>query len=77
MDAHVADLQVPHIVNYNIQDHVLNLNNAKTDDDENVEDDVKLPYEGNVRIEDIQQSILIICFTFLLDHNISFTMWKW
>ena len=76
MNAHVADLQVPHIVNNHIQDRVLNLNNAKTDDDENVENDVKLPYEGNVRIEDIQQSILIICFTSLLDHNISFIMWK-
>ena len=71
MDAHVAHLEVLDVVHDDFKPFVLQIKNAKTDDDDTVEQTVKLPYTSKVRIQHVQQSFLMFFFTFLLDISFS------
>ena len=71
MDAHVAHLEVFDVVHDDFEPFVLQIKNAKTDDDDTVEDTVKLPNSSQVRIQHVQQSFFMLFFTFLMDISFS------
>ena len=66
VDTHVADLQTSDVICDVDEPPVLDVEHAQGDDDEAVEDDVKLPDVGKVIVGNIQQSSTVFLYAILM-----------